>query len=493
MDLTWWSYGTPGMSLEPTVDGVRTAYNGTPGAWPYYARWSSNETVVPPYVFSGRVKVRKRLDPLIIGGQPVGYDHRLVFHPTSMPAAPGGVNDNNISIAIGATTVPRVSVKAELVVDGVHRYGFRTGVDKLFQAPTPNPVDGLWHTFRIEMAAYGVYRMRWDGTLVADVVERVPASMVGRLAVGLRTDGYDAEFADMRVEGGGVKRYLTDLADVLRAEGLNVVEVPGWQTRARGSGGYDSGLPSHIMVHHTASPASTDGQRDVDYIVNGSPVAPIANLYTQRDGTVWVCAAGATNTNGKGADTWGGGVPNDSMNVCAISNEIANNGVGEPYPLAQQESVLRSTAALCRHYGIAPHFVRAHFEWSPGRKIDPSGPSKWALYGGMWNMTAFRYDVSRAVTPPPPPTPDPLEEIEMIVLDHNPGTPEWTALCWTGVELSHIFNGHSDAVLRRAGVPRQTVVDSELDAIIASSTTKTKCPPAWVNTSRGAAWTAQRG
>jgi hypothetical protein len=81
----------------------------------------------------------------------------------------------------------------------------------------------------------------------------------------------------------------------------------------------------------------------------------------------------------------------------------------------------------------------------------------------------------------------------MIALDHKPGTPEWTALSWTGVELSHVVDGHADSVIRRAGVQRQTVNDAELDGIIRSSRTFTPCPKAWVNTPRGAAWTAARG
>jgi len=96
-------------------------------------------------------------------------------------------------------------------------------------------------------------------------------------------------------------------------------------------------------------------------------------------------------------------------------------------------------------------------------------------------------------TPPPVITPPTTDEVEMIALDHNPGTPEWTALSWTGVELAHVFNGHADSVLRRANVPRQTITDSELDGIIASSTTKTACPVAWAGTPRGVVWDAQRG
>lgn len=228
------------------------------------------------------------------------------------------------------------------------------------------------------------------------------------------------------------RRYLTDLADVLRAAGVTVIEVAGWQTRARSTGGYSDGLPTAVMIHHTASKPGSDGQRDVDYIISGSPVAPIANLYTDRKGTVWVCAAGATNTNGAGADTWGGGVPVNRMNEYAIGNEIANDGVGEPYPIAQQSAVLRSTVALCAHYGIAPSNVRAHFEWT-SRKIDPSGPSAWAPSGGKWNMAAFRSDVTAALIPPiPPPNGDTMLYIaKPTYAGADAGTP-WLAVFESG-------------------------------------------------------------
>lgn len=209
-------------------------------------------------------------------------------------------------------------------------------------------------------------------------------------------------------------RYLTDLADVLRAAGLTVVEVDGWQTRARSSGGYANGRPTHVMVHHTASPRKTDGQSDVNYIVSGSPVKPVANIYTDRKGVVWVCAAGATNTNGQGGPL--DGVPADQMNVYAIGNEIANDGVGEPYPAEQQQSVLKSTAALCKAYGIRVDHVRAHFEWAPGRKIDPSGPSMWAA-SGKWDMDEFREDVAATMSPPiQPPPPLPQGDDDMAYL-----------------------------------------------------------------------------
>ena len=47
--------------------------------------------------------------------------------------------------------------------------------------------------------------------------------------------------------------FLTDMADVLRAAGLRVMETPDWKTRAYPKfGGYQQ-MPTHVMVHHTAS------------------------------------------------------------------------------------------------------------------------------------------------------------------------------------------------------------------------------------------------
>ena len=196
-------------------------------------------------------------------------------------------------------------------------------------------------------------------------------------------------------------RYLTDLADVCRRAGLAVVEYDGWKTRARGSGGYDSGRPTHVMVHHTASPTSWSGKRDADYCTVQDSDAPLANLCLDRDGVVWVCAAGATNTNGKGKDVWGGGVPENSMNSYAIGIE-ANGGYGSSWPQAQTSAYTTLVRALCDAYKIPNNNVRGHFEWAPTRKVDPAGPSPWASGNASWNMTGFRSACSSGARPLPP-------------------------------------------------------------------------------------------
>lgn len=222
--------------------------------------------------------------------------------------------------------------------------------------------------------------------------------------------------------------FLLGLASVLRANGLHVVEVAGWQSRTRSSepNGYRGGAPSHVMVHHTASPPSTDGAQDVNYIIS-APTAPIANLYIDRRGRVHVIAAGPTNTNGKGSSApWGGGVPVDSMNSWAIGIECANNGVGEPWPAVQTDALMDTCAALCVAYAIPVHHVRGHKEWAPGRKIDPAGPSPWSS-GNVWNMDAFRGSVALELHPPTippvnPPNP-PTDEDTMRLLICDDGDP----------------------------------------------------------------------
>ena len=201
-------------------------------------------------------------------------------------------------------------------------------------------------------------------------------------------------------------RFLDSLATVCRSAGLVVHELDGWPRRARGSGGYDNGRPTHVMVHHTASNPGSDPNGDVAYIATGATDAPLANLYLSRSGEVWVIAGGATNTNGSGSAPWPGGCPDDQMNTHAIGIEAANNGVGEPWPNAQQDAYIDLCAALCQAYAIPADLVRAHSEWAPGRKIDPAGQSRYATGSSSWNMSIYRDDVAFETLPQPEPQPE---------------------------------------------------------------------------------------
>lgn len=264
---------------------------------------------------------------------------------------------------------------------------------------------------------------------------------------------------------------LTDLADVLRGAGLSVMEIKGWQDRSRqgDTSWYVDGRPTHVMVHHTASPASAHNTVDKEhaearFCALYHSVKPVANLYLGPSGTWYVLAAGPTNTNGVGLDTWGGGVPKDSMNSWAVSIEAGNDGVGEPYPQVMQDSYVTGCAALCKAYGIPAHHVRGHLEYAPTRKIDPAGPSLWMSPtdgSKRWNMNAFRGSVVEALNPPPLPplNPNPSEGEEMITgLWKGPNDPGVYAVCSNGTKIwcypgtvdEHQallrLNGRSDAI-----------------------------------------------
>lgn len=218
--------------------------------------------------------------------------------------------------------------------------------------------------------------------------------------------------------------YLTWLADALRAAGAQVVEYDGWRTRARSSGGYAAGRPWCVMWHHTAS--KTSPANDASYMCHGADARPVANVLVARDGAVWVLAAGATNTNGKGrASTFSRGtVPADSMNSYAFGMELANAGTGEQYPQVQIDAAFIVSNVVNVRCGNRPDDVGVHEWYSPGRKIDPAScnvagpwrPDQWNN-SGTWELFSLRDEcVRRAAGPTPPdPIPDPMEDVDMRV------------------------------------------------------------------------------
>jgi hypothetical protein len=197
------------------------------------------------------------------------------------------------------------------------------------------------------------------------------------------------------------------------------------------------------MVHHTASGPSSDGWPDVNYCTYGSADKPLANLYLSRDGTTYVMAAGATNTNGKGGPL--DGVPADSMNTHAVGIEAGNNGTGEPWPEAQQNAYLVMVAALQQAYAMP--YARAHWEWAPGRKVDPAGPSRWAS-SGSWNMDAFRADVESDGGSPVPPAPMEGSRMLIIFFVTDAAVP-YAAYVTNGMAYRHLVDNDDLATLQK--------------------------------------------
>jgi N-acetylmuramoyl-L-alanine amidase len=217
--------------------------------------------------------------------------------------------------------------------------------------------------------------------------------------------------------------WLGSLPYVIDAAGVEVDTYPGWETRSRSTGGYDTVLG--VQVHDTAS-SGLNPLAEMKYMWENAVDKPIGAIYLSTQGKATVGAAGATNTSGRGGPlvTSRGTIPLDAANRYVISVEAANRGDGTPWPDVQIEAYVKLVAALQKAYlgGVllVPGDCHGHFEWTT-RKIDPNGQSPYAFGANKWNMTQFRSDVVTAMIPPPPP----YERIAMATNFEFAKAPRW--------------------------------------------------------------------
>ena len=172
-----------------------------------------------------------------------------------------------------------------------------------------------------------------------------------------------------------------NLADLLRAEGVTVHEVDGWQHRHR-AGEF---TPAGILFHHTA------GLHALTVVVNGRAdlAGPLANVYLDKQGVAHVVAAGRCNHAGKGAGIVAARIRNDKPPLGPAAKlglvddtdgnrwfygvEMENMGDGaDPWPAVQLDAAARIGSALCREHGWTANRLAGHLEWTR-RKIDPRG------------------------------------------------------------------------------------------------------------------------
>lgn len=170
---------------------------------------------------------------------------------------------------------------------------------------------------------------------------------------------------------------MTWLADVLRAGGCKVEEVPGWKGRGRA----DMGKVRGVLAHHTAGAIKGD-HPSLKLVVEGRSdlPGPLSQLFLARDGTYHVIAAGRCNHAGLGE--WQGVTAGNSS---FIGIEAENAGTGkDPWPDVQMDAYEAGVAAILLHLGEDAVMVAGHKEYAipRGRKIDPA-----------FDMVAFREDV----------------------------------------------------------------------------------------------------
>lgn len=161
---------------------------------------------------------------------------------------------------------------------------------------------------------------------------------------------------------------ITDLADILRAAGVNVSEVPGWKTASHRPMLAVRG----VICHHTAGPPHAHGTPSLNVVIRGRPdvSGPLCNIYLATDGTAYTVAAGRANHAGKGEFH---GITDGGSNLVGIEAENAGDG-HDPWPAIQMDAYARICAALAKHYSFPVDMVIGHKEWAlpRGRKIDPS-------------------------------------------------------------------------------------------------------------------------
>jgi hypothetical protein len=257
--------------------------------------------------------------------------------------------------------------------------------------------------------------------------------------------------------------FLPWLDDEARATGWPVVTMDGWETRSNGHGGYVAPGPLGVVEHHTASPdtAYWTTQNNAEYATLWPSNAnkPEYAYVIGRDGTIWVCAAGGTNGEGKGGpwNTSLGYVPLTGANNRMISVAYCYDGVGERMTLPQWRAGLSLTRRLLQRIGGGPGDAISHKEWVdpsyPGRKIDPWGP---IVDGDDWgpkrpaqpNIDTFRARMwlgstrnglpADNVPPPPPPqtlaTPGAIMPIPLYLKQSTDGktTDSSTIFRWDG-------------------------------------------------------------
>ena len=234
---------------------------------------------------------------------------------------------------------------------------------------------------------------------------------------------------------------LAELRQALIDDGVECVIRRGAQgkgARMFADSGYHRGCQA-VCQHHTGS-SGNNAAGDISYIDGRGGTDPgfvVSNAYTSRSGVVTLIASRPTYTEGKGGPL--GIIPASGGNTVCFSNEIGG-GLGPAFTNPQARAAMylgfHATRIAARIWGWPDdpngptrHF--AHFEWAPGRKVDPMGATDgydWATSYTMWDMDKFRAD-TRALAKPTPKPPSGDDDMTALPVperayDSRPGKAE---------------------------------------------------------------------
>ncbi|MDX2757924.1 N-acetylmuramoyl-L-alanine amidase [Streptomyces europaeiscabiei] len=249
-------------------------------------------------------------------------------------------------------------------------------------------------------------------------------------------------------------------AQILRDEGLTVVEVGNWETHNRNSKG-PWGPVHGVMIHHTVTRGSGTTVQICRDGYSGLP-GPLCHGVITKDGRVHLVGYGRANHAGLGDDDVLRAVSGDLTlpaddeantdgNRAFYGFECENLGDGrDPWPEVQLEAIERVSAAICRYHGWDQRSVIGHLEWQPG-KVDPRG----FTMASMRERIAGRLDEGTTTEPPLPKPTKPVVDLSQLVAaaKFNPaasGTPVTypgvrtveTALVDAGLLAKKYSDGH---------------------------------------------------
>lgn len=203
----------------------------------------------------------------------------------------------------------------------------------------------------------------------------------------------------------------SNLPALLRAAGLTVVEVEGWETRGRpaSTGSFN---PVGVLNHHTGS-RDDDGDPgdDLAYanwlakVGRSDLPAPLCHLTLSHEGVVYVLAAGRANHAGVAKAS--GSVAGGDGNTLYIGIEWMLSGT-QPIPVKMREAGAILNAVLTEKVtGTSVQTVSCHYQTSVTGKWDIGDPEG-IQFGDhkVLDVDKFRLEVAaqrkRLYSPPPP-------------------------------------------------------------------------------------------
>jgi hypothetical protein len=197
---------------------------------------------------------------------------------------------------------------------------------------------------------------------------------------------------------------------------------------------------------------------------------------------------------------WAGQTYNDGRSGACAVDTVHRDGpdLGDAHDgIAWTEVPIQGTAEAVRWGLHANVGVPGDGESWHIQPIEIDGHASWVAAGRPAPRQGYPIPLEHdpdAQTTPPPTTDedDAMFRIRYTDSSYKPGA--YTGLICNGTQLGWIGDGHADIALGKGGA---RVVDdlttAELDGLIKTLQTTSKCPPEWVNTPRGAVWTANRG